>query len=285
MIVENKDDLIIDDVESGGVTTDPKEIVEEISDNLDEGSEGSEEEDEEIVITFGDEKPDEEEPVQDSSVIQGLRKANRDQAKKIKEFEHKQATEKKPVELGERPTIENCGWDEDKLSSETDKWFEKKQEVGRLEAERTSTQETQTKAWQEKLSSYAQFQTELKVKDFEDVEDVVKDSLSTAKQGLILQGSKNSAKLVYALGKNPKKLAELKAIKDDVEFIFAVAKMEASLKVSTRKPKTGPEPRTKGSGGTAGAVDNVKARLVKEAIKTGNFSKVHAYNKSQQNKK
>jgi len=90
--------------------------------------------------------------------------------------------------------------------------------------------------------------------------------------------------LVYALGKNPTKAAALGAIKDPVEFAFAVARLEAQLKVSEKKPATPPETRVTGNGRVSGAVDATLERLRAEAERTGDYTKVSAY-KRQKNKR
>ena len=84
--------------------------------------------------------------------------------------------------------------------------------------------------------------------------------------------------MIYALGKNPKKAKELAAIADPVKFAFAVAKLEAQLKVTNRKPSPPPPERViSGTGRVSGAVDSTLERLREEAARTGDMSKVVAY--------
>ena len=85
---------------------------------------------------------------------------------------------------------------------------------------------------------------------------------------------------VYALGKNPKKLAELASIKDPVRFAVAVAKLETQLKVSTRKPPPPPPKITSGSAPVSGSVDSTLERLRAEAERTGDYTKVIQYKRS-----
>ena len=165
-------------------------------------------------------------------------------------------------------------------------WHNQKLEADAQERSRKAQAEEANKAWQETLNGYGKAKTELKVKDFEDAEDIVKDTLTVTQQGIILQGSKNAALLVYALGKNPKKAKELASIKDPVKFAFAVANLENQLKVTNRKAAPPPEKTVRSTGGAAvsGTVDSTLERLRAEADKTGDYSKVHAYKQQQRNK-
>jgi hypothetical protein len=150
-----------------------------------------------------------------------------------------------------------------------------------MAAKAEADQREQQKAWQARLDNYGKAKTELKVKDFEDAEDVSKEKLSVTQQGIILQGAENPALVIYALGKNPKKAAELGSITDPVKFSFAVAKLETQLKVSNRKSPPPPEGTVRGTGAVSGAVGNQLERLRAEAEKTGDLSKVMAFKRQQ----
>lgn len=283
-MIEEEDVVIVDESTTGEGSGEQSAVIEKVSDTPEIDPVELEEEETEVITSFGDEVPVVEEPVQDSSVIKGIRAKNRQLEKEIKALKSIKSTEKPPVVLGDKPTLASCDYVESDFESKLDEWKETKREVARLETEKTTAEESATKDWNLKLEGYKEGQAKLKVKNFVDIEENVKESLSITQQGLIIQGSDNPALLVYALGNNNKKLEELKKIKDPVKFTFAVAKLEAQLKVTNRTTKPGPEKRVKGSGGTASAVDNVKARLVKEARKTGNFTEVHKYNKQKSKK-
>jgi inosine/xanthosine triphosphate pyrophosphatase family protein len=110
--------------------------------------------------------------------------------------------------------------------------------------------------------------------------------LNQTQQGIIVQGADDPALLVYALGKNPKKLQELSSISDPVDFAFKLAKLEAQLKVTNKKAPS-PETRVKGAktGVSSGSSDKVLERLRNEADKTGDYTKVLSYKKKLQNTK
>ena len=73
------------------------------------------------------------------------------------------------------------------------------------------------------------------------------------------------------------KAKEIAAIKDPVKFAFAIAKLEAQLKVSTKKPAVQPEGRIQGNARPSGTIDSTLERLREEANKTGDYSKVMEY--------
>jgi len=116
------------------------------------------------------------------------------------------------------------------------------------------------------------------VKDFEEAEAVVQEAFNVTQQGVVLQGAENPALVIYAIGKNQKKLKELSDIKDPVKFAFAVARLEKELKVTSRK-SAAPQPEriVSGTGRVSGAVDSTLERLRDEAAKTGNMTKVIQY--------
>jgi hypothetical protein len=88
--------------------------------------------------------------------------------------------------------------------------------------------------------------------------------------------------VIYALGKNPKKAAELAKLTDPVKFAFAVAKLEKELKVTNRRAAPAPERVVQGTGRVSGAVDSTLERLREEAARTGNMTKVLQYKRQKQ---
>lgn len=186
-----------------------------------------------------------------------------------------------PVTLGEKPTLESCDYDATKLATELDAWYARKAEVDAQQAEVEKKAKAEAEQWQGKLAAYGNAAKELKVKDFADAEDTVKDALSVTQQGIIVHGADNPALVVYALGKNPKKAAELAAIADPVKFAFEVAKLEAKLKVKNTRTPPAPEGRVRSTVAGAASVDNQLEKLRAEAEKTGDYSKVTAFKRQQ----
>lgn len=254
------------------------------SEESEEADEGEESEGE-LVVTIGDEKP-EEESKPAPKWVKDLRKERRDLKKRIKELESKQQVdEKTAISLPKKPKLEDYDYDAEKFEQELDNWHSKKIEFDKQEADKKAEQDKQAEEWQNTLGSYQEKKDALKVQDFDEAEEFIQETLNTTQQGVLVQGADNSALVVYALGKNPKKAKELASIKDPVKFAFAVAKLEAQLKTSKRTVSTKPEKTVKGTGKSSGSVDSTLERLREEASKTGNFSKLAAYKRKQRNKK
>jgi hypothetical protein len=241
------------------------------------------ESEEEVVVSIDGETPSPDEEVSSAPEwVRDLRKTNRELHKKTKELEARLSTESvnNQTELGKKPKLDDFDYDADRYEAELSKWYETQRQVEERTAKLKATEAEQAKAWQEKLDNYAKEKTKLKVKDFEDAELNVQESFSQTQQGIVLQGSDNSALLIYALGKNPNKTRELAAITDPVKFAFAIAKLETQLKVANKKSAPPPEKSFSGSAPKSGTVDSNLERLRAEAEKTGNYSKVIAYKQS-----
>lgn len=295
---ENEDDTIVLDDESGA---DAGEGDNGEEGNLDAGStdegEGNGEEgqgeggdEDSVVVTIGEESPPtEDDHTQAPEWVRELRKANREDKKRIRELEEQLRATKgesghKPVTLGPKPTLEAHDYDADKYEEALANWYEQKRIVDEQNAKAKAQQEAEEKAWQAKLESYGKSRSELKVKDFEDAEIVAQELLSATQQGIILQGAENPALVIYALGKNPARAKELAAITDPVKYAFAVSKLETQLKVTQRKAPP-PERTVRGTGSVSGSVDSTLERLRSEAEKTGDYTKVVQYRKQLKAKK
>jgi len=242
---------------------------------------------EEVVITIGDEQPAQEEE-QAPEWVRDLRKKNREDQKRIRELEAKlqqvQSPQAAVPKLGAKPKLEDFDYDSSKYEAALDNWFGQKRQVEEFQSRVKHAEQQQMRQWQEKLEGYAAAKQSLKVRDYEDAESTVQEALNTVQQGVLLQGADNPAMVVYALGKNPSKAKELAAISDPVKFAFAVAKLEAQLKVQPRKTPPPPESSVRSTTSISGAVDSHLERLRSEAERTGDMSKVIAYRRQLRNK-
>ena len=279
---ENLDDdtLVIDDQES---QDDSENVGDEQNSGTDQNDQQSgddqEGDDNEVIVSIGEDAPPPDEQAHAPGWVKELRKANREKEKRIRELEAKlnQTTEKKPVALGAKPKLEDFDYDADKFESALADWFERKRQADTEAQKLQQAEQAQKQAWQEKLEGYGKAKAELKVRDFEDAEAVAQELFNITQQGVVLQGADNPALVIYALGKNPKKAAELAKIEDPVKFAFAVAKLEKELKVTNRKAAPAPERMISSTGRVSGAVDSTLERLREEAARTGNMTKVIQY--------
>jgi len=254
------------------------------ADQHDQDQGDEDEESDEVIVSIGEESPPPDEHAQAPGWVKELRKANREKEKRIRELEAKltQTTEKKPVVLGPKPKLEDYEYDADRFETALADWFDRKRQAD-TEAEKSrQAEQAQQRAWQEKLEGYGKAKAELRVRDFEDAEAVAQELFNVTQQGVVLQGADNPALVIYALGKNPKKAAELAKIEDPVKFAFAVAKLEKELKVTNRKAAPAPERMVSSTGRVSGAVDSTLERLRAEAEKTGNYTKVIQYKRQKQ---
>lgn len=282
-----EDDEVIEEEET---QDEPEEESDDEEESTDEESSDAEEDDE-IEVSIGDEvvnKQDEEEK-KAPRWVKDLRKTNRELQKQNKELQQKLQSQEQPqqeqqLKLEERPKLDDFDYDEDKFAEATEDWLNKKRLVDAQKEEQAKLQQQEQEAWQNKLNDYNEKKKGLKVRDFEEAEEVAIQSFSDVQQNIILEGAENPALLVYAIGKNKSKVDELSKIKDHVKFAFAVAKLEKDLKVTSRKKA--PKPEGKVSGGGKASNDATLKKLEANAMKTGDMTKLLAYErKLKRNKK
>lgn len=246
--------------------------------------------DDEYVVQFGDEASIEESEEDQFNGqpapqwVKDLRKEAKEDKRRIRELEQQVNQVQKPqeVELGEKPTLESVGFDSDEYETKLAEWFERKRAHDDQVKQKQADQEKANKAWQDRLTAYESKKADIKtkVRDFDIAEEQARDVLSQTQQGILIHAADNPELLVYHLGKNPEKAKTLAAIQDPIQFAFAAAKIDAQLKVQTRKPQTNPERKPSGSAPLSGVVDSKLEALEKEADRTGDRSKVIAYKKS-----
>ena len=247
----------------------------------------AEEAENEIVVSIGNEEPppEPEQTQQAPEWVKELRKQNREYQKRIRQLERNTQA---PAPQGEtttappkKPTLADVDYDTGAYEAKLDQWYTAKAEYDRQAAERQRAEQSVKGAWDAKIANYNTAKNDLKARDFEDAEAVIADTLSVTQQGIILDGAEKPALLIYALGKNPKKAAELAAITNPVAFAAAIGRLEASLKVTSRKPSAQPEQLVSGNAPKSGSVDNTLERLRAEAERTGDLTKVMAYKRQQ----
>lgn len=273
---------------------DPAELEPIAGTATDEISEGGateqDGENDELVVSIGEPTPVDpavEEEQKAPEWVRELRKKNREDTRRIKELEEKlKATTAEPklAVLPEKPTLASCDYDEELFATSLDQWHDKKRQHDDHLKELQDAEAKATAEWQAKLDGYAKAKTDLRLKDFDEAEAEAKTIFNVTQQGIIVQGADNPALVVYALGKNPEQAQKLASITDAVKFTFAVAKLEAQLKVSKKSAPPPPEGKLTGSRGPSGALDLTLTRLEAEADKTGDRTKVIQY-KAQQRAK
>lgn len=251
-----------------------------------EESESSEEPaDEGVVVTIGEESPPQEEEERAPEWVRELRKSNRETARENRELKKKleqlQAPVKQESTLGEKPTLEACDYDAEAYETKLANWFEQKREHDEQERRKQEDGAKAQQAWNARLVTYQEQKSALKVSDFDDAEEAVKDLFDPTQQGLLIKATKNPAVVVYAFGKNPKKAAEIASIKDPIDFAIAVHDLETQMKVTPRKAAPMPETAVRGTARVSAGIDSTLERLRAEADKSGDRTKVARYIREQ----
>lgn len=278
----NLDDAAIDDEQTGDAETQAGEP--EQSDDADD-----DQIDDEVVISIGDEVPQEPKPPT-AKWVRELRKSQRELIRENRELkariETTASTETKPVQaLGPKPSLDSCDYDSEVYEAKLAEWYEQKRAHDDAEAQARAKLEAQEREYRDKLQAYATAKASLKVRDFDEAEDHVREKFTVMQQNVLLDGSDNPAVLVYALGKNPEQAAKMAAIDNPVKLAFALGKLEKDLKMSTRtKQAPPPDKSVSGTGRISGSIDSHLERLRQEAEITKDISKVMAYKRQLKSK-
>lgn len=270
--------------------SDEQEAEEVQADEEEEQEEASEPEDDgQVVVTIGDEEPAEEQEDKAAPTwVKDLRKQHRELQRENRELKAKMeqaAPKPKAQEVGKKPTLEDCDYDGDKFEQELTAWHERKRQAEHAAKQQEDEQKAQQEAWNGRLESYKTAKAALKVKDYDDAEEVTSGLFNEVQQAIIIDAADNPALVIYALGKNPAKAKELAAITSHTKFLREISRLEdTKLKVQSRKSPPAPEKTISGTGKISGSVDSNLDRLRAEAEKTGDYSKVTAYRRQQKEK-
>lgn len=255
-----------------------QEVEEETADEAPEETSLEEEADEDIV-TIGE--PEEEAPQEQEAAPQWVKDLRKSHKKiKAENRELKQKLDKfqpKAVDPGPKPTLESCDYDSDQYEQKLSNWYESKRQADEQQRKVAEQQQQQEQEYRQRLMDYQEKKRSLKVRNYDDAESTVEEMLNIPQQNILVEIAKNPALIVYALGNNPKRLAELAAIQNPHRFSYEIANLESQLKINKRKPKTAPEKTIKGTGNISGTVDSNLDRLRAEAERTGDYSKVMKY--------
>lgn len=264
---ETEEETVDDDTDDDG-----EDLVSEDDDQEDVEDDDEEDDEGDALVINLDGEEDEEE---DTVPIRSLRQANRDQKKRIRELEKQlegQETPDDAQELGDKPTLEDFDYDQEKHAEALIEWNDRKRELDAKKEADTKKAEEAKEAYQNRFDAYQKAKAELKAKDFDEAEDVARENLSVVQQSVIIAHAKRPELVIYALGKNPEKAADLAKEEDPIAFAFKVAQLEANMKVTgTKKPK--PEKRLKGGAPQPQVGSKKLDAAFKEAQKTGDFTK------------
>ena len=232
-------------------------------------------EDEEEVVSFeGEDAPSSGEA--DTGLVRHLREQIRERDRRLAELQ-KSAPQQQPIEVGEKPTLAGCDYDEEAYEAELDQWKGRKAAAEKQAEEAQKSQRQAAEAWNQELQGHHEKKAALGYKDVQEAEEVALAALNEVQQAVIVKAAENSAKVIYALGKNPAKLAELSKITDPIKLAVAVSKLEGKIIVTKRGGPPEPERIARGGAPAAQGKDKQLERLEKDAERTGDRTKLIAY--------
>lgn len=275
---------------------DEEEVPENDSGETPEGQDEAESEgdDEDLVVSIeGEEEKPEAKAEEAPKWVKELRKEHRETVRELRELKAEKAareaqtTQQTQEELGPRPKLGDADidYDEDKFSTALDAWHERKSKIDARERDARAQQDRAQAEWKGKVEAHQKAATALKVPDYEEAEDVVRNTFSEVQQSILIEAADNSALLAYAIGKRPAKAKELAAITNPIKFAVALAKLETQVKTTAKKTAPPPETRVRGSAPVSGVVDSKLAKLMEEADRTGDRTKVAAYHRERNRQK
>jgi hypothetical protein len=269
-----EDQIIEDEDDKSGADDD------QATDDDPQSDDGDDSDEEETVISF-DGEGDDEDQAGDTSVIRRLRQQLREKDKRVRELET--STAKPKVEVGEKPTLADCNYDEDEFETALDDWKARKAEADRaVESEQEGARRA-NEAWQNDLQSYAQKKQAMvrAVPSYAEAEDLVISALNPMQQAVAVKAAQDPAALVVALSRSPAKLAELAKFDDPIKMAAAIARMEGTVKVVKRRKGPAPDRPLSGSGAMPGGSDRQLEKLEREADKSGDRTALIADKKKQ----
>lgn len=238
-----------------------------------EGAEEQPQADEEYSIEIDGEEAEEE-----PTLVKTLRQEIRDRDREL--AEHRKASAPK-IEVGEKPTLESCDYDEEKFETQLDDWKERKRAFDNQEAEVGKQVEVRNQEFQRRATTYrAKLEAlPLPAEQKQAAEKTVIDALPELLQSAIVSYADDPAKVVIALAKHPQKLQQLAQEQDPILFIKGIWNLERNLKVVTKKkpPAADAENIVRGSAPLSHTADKELDRLEKEAERTKDRTKVQKY--------
>jgi len=230
---------------------------------------------EEDVIAFADDDTGSASPEGESSTIREmrlkLREAQRENAQLRRQVEPQR------IELGPKPTLESCDYDETAFATEFDDWMARKAKADAAEQDTEAQYKAKAEEWAGRVETYKADKARLRVSDYDAAEEDVFSALSEQQQALLMLTEK-PAVLIYALAKNPARLEELSKL-DPARAALMIGKMEAKITVTSRSKAPAPDRPLRGNAALGGS-DKELARLEKEAERTGDRTALIRYRKS-----
>lgn len=224
-----------------------------------------------LVVSFdGEEAGD---PAPESNTIREMRAKLREANAKAAALEAAQAR-REEEEVGERPTIAGCDYDEERFEAELTAYQDRKRKVDARKSEAENAAKAQREEFDQDYQRFEAARSKFGAPDYADAQTLVEQELSGPQQSVLVMAATDTATLVYALGKSPAKLAELKKITNPIKLAAAIARLEKGVQVVKRNSPKVDRPET---GSAALGSDKRLAELERQAEKSGDRTALIAY--------
>ncbi len=196
------------------------------------------------VLFEGEDETEEADDTKAAPWVKDLRIKNRELARRNAELEAKVS---KPPEIGPKPTIDQFDFDQDQFDVAYDAWHAQKTQAEQVQTAAQREEQAQQQQLQTDLNRLREAETALRAPDYAAARDDVSASLNDVQQAIIITVAKDAAKVIYALGKRPERLAQIAQITNPLKLAAAIADLERGMKVTTRRTALEPESRVRGS--------------------------------------
>lgn len=269
------DDMLDDDLPQNV----EQEEVEQDNDDADHGEQNDQPpEDEHDEITFGDTAVSAGE--EESEGVRNLRKRLREREQELKQLRGTQAA----PDIGEKPTLESCDYDDDRYERELIDWRDRKRKADDEAEQQQALAQSVEEDVQASQRAYETQRASLKVPGFDAADDAVTEALPPLFLNAVnVAAGPKAAALRFYLGTHADELDKLKAldprkVTDLIRLSGLVGQMAEKINVQRRKPTTTPEQQHRGQSGAGGGAGDTKlARLEREADKTNDRTALIAY--------
>lgn len=260
---EGADGVIVDN-DTGTVAADTEQDNDALAETGELAASGEDEQDE--IGWGGTTVAGEDEP----EGVRNLRKRLREREEELKALKGGPKVD----DVGERPTLEACDFDDDRFERELAEYIGRKRTAEERESQANAVRERQAARWNDQRRDLDDGFADLRVPGKDAARAAVEEAFTgEAFAYLVKAAGKKAAPYLYALGNSAEKRAELKALVDEgswAEFIATAAIQSNEVTMQRRKPTTTPEQQHRGtSGGGAHNSDAKLARLEAAAAKPG----------------
>lgn len=237
------------------------------TDNIEIKSDQEVEQDQDYSLQIGDEEislSEEDDSIEGKPApkwVKDLRKGfketqkeNRDLKRQLEELTTKQSHQSQVNHnnvIPDKPTLGSCDYDEEVYEKALTDWHENKSHVEqKQQAQQRQQQEVQERFIQ-RLKSHQQRAAKLPVKDYTEMEEVVRSEVPILQQEILIHAADEGTELIaYALGKNKALRQRLTAEHDPIRAAFLLGQISQKVKLAPKPKKTPkPEPELKGGAG------------------------------------